>query len=431
MDGRKDGFVSIQLTDGQIFVQSRSGLVAALDAETGRTLWSTNVGKSYGAGFPLAINSFDVYALNGGTIYALDRRTGSVKWKFRQPEGLSAGPVADDEQIYLSTGTGRIYAYFVPIPSSSALAKTAEQVGLPPVELKTPAATPDATTYVPPVDKGSSSVAEAQPTFSWQTVTNERLEFLPLVSRESLMTVSPTGTILGLSKYPFNGIVPEVYRFKIDGDVAVPPGHYEDVLKTGMIDETAYIGGLGGKVYAFSVAGGKQRWRFTVGTDVLRQPVATDEDVYVTAERNGLYRLSRATGEPQWRIKRGNRFVEANPDADRLLAVNPKFVYAADKSGRLLVLDRGLGTELSSYDVRDFAFPVSNQMSDRLYLTANNGLIVCLHDKEYTKPVFHQKQVGGGVARSPEELVRLTKENLAQDQPCRLSRLDALTRGGR
>ncbi len=30
-------------------------------------------------------------------------------------------------------------------------------------------------------------------------------------------------------------------------------------------------------------------------------------------------------------------------------------------------------------------------MTDRLYLAANNGLIVCLHDREYQKPIRHRK----------------------------------------
>jgi hypothetical protein len=127
-----------------------------------------------------------------------------------------------------------------------------------------------------------------------------------------------------------------------------------------------------------------------------------------------MYRIGRAVGDPQWRIKRGNRTLEANPDAERFLAANPKFVYAADKSGRLLVLDRGLGTQLSSYDTREFAFPIANEMNDRLFLAANNGLIVCLHDKEYDKPYLHQKQLGEQYGRDFADRVKLVKEALAR-----------------
>src|SRR6516162_1662278 len=65
MDGRRDGFISVQLLDGLMFVQTRSGTVAAINAETGRMLWHTSFGKAYQAAFPLAINSYGVFTLNG------------------------------------------------------------------------------------------------------------------------------------------------------------------------------------------------------------------------------------------------------------------------------------------------------------------------------------------------------------------------------
>ena len=69
----------------------------------------------------------------------------------------------------------------------------------------------------------------------------------------------------------------------------------------------------------------------------------TDEDVYVTAERAGLYRLDRQTGREVWH----------NGAAQRFLSANKKFVYATDKSGRFVVLDRERGTILSTWDARD------------------------------------------------------------------------------
>ncbi len=55
----------------------------------------------------------------------------------------------------------------------------------------------------------------------------------------------------------------------------------------------------------------------------------TDRDVFVTAERKGLYRVERATGRSAW----------LNTQADRFLATNEKYVYALDRTGLLLILD--------------------------------------------------------------------------------------------
>ena len=66
-------------------------------------------------------------------------------------------------------------------------------------------------------------------------------------------------------------------------------------------------------------------------------------------------------------------------NADRFLASNRKFVYAADSSGRLLILDRQRGTELGVYDTRDFLVPIANVTTDRLLLGSHHGLPVTVN----------------------------------------------------
>jgi len=46
----------------------------------------------------------------------------------------------------------------------------------------------------------------------------------------------------------------------------------------------------------------------------------------------------------------------------------------------------------SRYDIRDFVFPVVNGATDRIYLASNNGLIVCLHDKDYAQALLYHKK---------------------------------------
>jgi hypothetical protein len=99
--------------------------------------------------------------------------------------------------------------------------------------------------------------------------------------------------------------------------------------------------------------------------------------VYIVAERTGLVRLDRATGLAVW----------TSPNAWRFLAVNPKFVYATDRMDRLLVLDRATGTQLSRYDTSAFNVVIVNDKSDRLFLAAHDGTILCLHDRGFPAPV--------------------------------------------
>src|SRR5208282_5642707 len=66
----------------------------------------------------------------------------------------------------------------------------------------------------------------------------------------------------------------------------------------GRLEDTAYIGDSEATVYAIAVITGQMRWRFNVGSQLQYAPAVTGDDVYATAEGNGMYRIARATGEP-------------------------------------------------------------------------------------------------------------------------------------
>jgi outer membrane protein assembly factor BamB len=107
----------------------------------------------------------------------------------------------------------------------------------------------------------------------------------------------------------------------------------------------------------------------------------TDDDVYISTDRGGLRRLDRSNGRMVWQ----------NRMADRFLAANPRVVYAADRAGHLLILDRASGEQIGSYDTRDFVVPITNDLTDRVYMAANDGLLISLHDVAHVKPHINKK----------------------------------------
>jgi outer membrane protein assembly factor BamB len=398
MAGRHDGLATVQMHGTDLYVQTRSGMVALLDAETGVTRWRTRVGLPYRVEHEVAFNSREVYVINSTFLYALDRKTGALRWQYHLREGVAAPPVADEVQIYIAAPTGRITSYFLPrsdLPPSLPPGftvnedvkkeETPEQRRQRIVSIKgdTRSSTATISALTPSVrDASTEETVGPRPIRVWSEVTSLRLEFPILFTHDFLLLPAPNGIVVALDKPPSeNGAAKEIYRFSTESPIRVPGAHYEDM---------AILGAEDANVYALDVSNGRLRWRFTAGTPISRKPAVTDEDVYVVAARKGMTRLNRATGEPMWRIPVGRELTERNAAADRFLAVNPKYVYATDASGRLLILERRRGVLLSGLDVKDFVFPISNEVTDRLYLAANNGLIVCLHDREYQKPIRHR-----------------------------------------
>ncbi len=399
MDGRRDGILSVQMADQLLLVQTRSGQVLALDAETGQTRWRARVGNPYRGAPHLAVNLRSVFVISELMLYSIDLATGDLQWEFEMREGAAAAPVADDDQVFLTLGDGKVYAYELPRPSLLVKARNGRNKKPETPAEPSPSSGPrtpsnynlngmpasigpystnygiGTTSSIGPL----SSAREAtrglatglQPRLDFEYLSDLRLELAPLQTEDTILYATPKGVLMAMPK----GLQPvERYRRELsDGRITVQPGQHGD---------EAYVATDDAYLYAIRISTGNMRWRIPTGTALLRKPVVTDDDVFVAPDRGGLYRLDRAAGEAKWH----------NRTAYRFLAGNRKFVYATDASGRLLLLDRARGTLLSVYDARAFVVPIPNEVTDRLYLATNDGLLLCLHDREYTTPLRIKKE---------------------------------------
>jgi outer membrane protein assembly factor BamB len=360
--GRADGFASIQVAGKDLLAQTRSGMVVRLDAETGVVRWRQRIGRPYRGGTALGFNARSVYAINATDLYSLSRETGEVRWKYRLPAGASAAPIADDRHVYLATAAGRIYAYL--LPPTDVPAETKKDDG----------------------SEKEEDTENPQPVERWSVLTTVRLEFTPLQTLTHVMVLSPSGDIRLYDKG-----LRDVEAAAREESLAVR-GRIDH--PAGQFGEVAYIGTQEGTLYALDMESSRLVWRYTAGTPIARQPMAMEEDVFVSLKRLGLARISRVdvTDPVTRRSREAGQEVWRNADADRFVASNPKFVYAMDFSGRMLVLDRKRGTKLSRLDTRHYRFPVHNVTTDRIYLASHDGLVVCLHDRDYARPYNHRTQ---------------------------------------
>ncbi|HEV3258776.1 MAG TPA: PQQ-binding-like beta-propeller repeat protein [Gemmataceae bacterium] len=374
-DGQRDGLFSVQMLGDQVLVQNRSGIVTLLDAGDGSTVWRAQPGHPYNVYHPLAYNSRSVFAVRGAILYCLDRKTGKQQWEFSLPHGVSATPFADDERFFLCLLTRELYCYELPEISAAkekALRASAEQEtgkAAPDAAKKRDKGAADSSDRKTDSDYNTPSPAEAkskeptEPKHLWTYGAETRLERVPLGTQDFLAVSGVDGIYFATSKFTGK---PQ-YRLRAEAAVTAPLGQYGG---------TAYLASQDFNVYAVDIEGGRILWRFTARGPILQKPQVNDQDVYVAPYRSGLDRVQRTTGHQVWH----------NKDANRFLAANKKFVYAADQTGRLLVLDRIRGTQLSSYDARDFVVPISNEVTDRVFLASNDGLLLCLRDRDYPNP---------------------------------------------
>jgi outer membrane protein assembly factor BamB len=432
----KDGIGTVQHLGEQIFVQLRSGLVIAIDPNTGDQQWRAAVGEAYPVIRPLGYNDDVVLVTNGTRIYGLDRATGRQQWVLDLPLVPSTPPVADAERVYVVGGNGRITAYALPLADIVKAAGRPGAKGAGPAEPTTKKATGPGTPSVtdprstsgagapsvggrttttggtsqrtattsmalaPSRTSTSSSILNQAgrtrvtdaPTPLWEYNPGYRILQKPLLTDKLLFAASIGREVVATAKDQRR----VHFEFICDAPVSARIGQYGGIV---------YVPTADAAVYALDAPTGRVLWRFTATDTVTDLPLVTDEDVYVVAERGGLFRVNRETGEGVWR----------NELARRVLSVNPKFVYATDYSNRLMVLDRANGKQLSLMDTSAFVVPIINEMTDRVLLAAHDGSLLCLRDKAY--PAARPVQNPETAAPAPSPPAPASGEPPAEGKP--------------
>jgi outer membrane protein assembly factor BamB len=414
VEDSRDGLFSVQVVGDRILAQLRNGAVVFINADTGQQLWRTRVGPPYRTQQLLGSNYDTVFGITGTRLFAIDKVTGRAKWETILPNMATAAPVADSERVYVCVTGNRLLVYRLPIPEldptppppsdtlpakptlGMAVAKAPEiKAPPPPAGLRisstgtpyppesmvtTPLSNkPPAATYTPLAS--ATQVHDAMKgnyllPLSWEYTADSRLIYPPVVSLRRpdssgfLLLFSTGGYLYGSAKNQRA----LVYTFKTESRPSAPIAQYGDI---------AYICHEDATILAVNIETGQQIWRLATGGTTRRQPVVTDDDIYILPDRAGLYRVSRASGEVIWR----------SPRVERFLSANRKYVYALDARNQLLVLDRARGTPISSYDLRDFTVPVVDEYTDRILLAAHDGLLISLHDRDFPTPAWSKQLV--------------------------------------
>lgn len=134
--------------------------------------------------------------------------------------------------------------------------------------------------------------------------------------------------------------------------------------------------------------GPRIEWRASAGGFMNHKPIVAKDAVFASGDQSGIARVELESGELTWKTESG---------ADRVLAINDEFVYAYDHRGRLAVYDRKKPTDpetkraypLTTMDIGGFAVAPSNDVSDRILLAGDSGVLICLRDAaaKYLVPV--------------------------------------------
>jgi hypothetical protein len=248
---------TVEIPESTVYVQTNLGVLHAIDAHTGRTLWSRAVGRPFFPTVAPAANDTMVVTCTGSQLVWLDAQTGRTIYE-RPAAKIPFGNLAISSQfVFLPTLDGTMEVY-----------RHTDQYARTPWRLHSEGVT-------------RSAALVNDDYVAW------------LTDRGMLYVVLPERT----------GVL---YDVQIDG-----PGVGSPILiAPGILGlATAH-----GDVYALDDRNGSLIWRFSTGSDILHTPLAVDGTVFVSTRTQGLYALNGEDGRQLWRTMDMDRALAVNQD---------------------------------------------------------------------------------------------------------------------
>jgi outer membrane protein assembly factor BamB len=226
------------------------GALHSFNAETGETLWVTQVGPLDMLALGPAANDKYVALVSGANLYVVDRSTGKLLWSRMLGSAPAAAPTLSDEYAYVSFFNGRIEGY----------------------KLDEPKANP------------------------WYSQSIGRIFHSPTASGQVVTWPTQRGFL-----YVGNANKPRVlYRIETTSPATAPPTEADPFL---------YVTSADGNIYAFDELSGKERWRYAMGYVGTSRPAVVGDRLYATSSEPMLHAMNSQTGEPLWTVPNITQFV--------------------------------------------------------------------------------------------------------------------------
>lgn len=330
----RDKLLYLTLDDENLYAQCSNGTITCFNNETGQRRWGIQVGLADNPILPLTHNEQFIFASNGSKLYCMKKSNGDIVWNLDFPGSPSSSPAVDSERVYLGMIDGSVYTFDI-----KKIAKLEDQGLLP---------------------KWSNE------TLMWRYKTSGTIVSPPMPIGPRVVFASETGSIYAVGKIKRDLI----FQYKTASKLSAPMAIYKKWLLAPSQDNL---------FYAISSESGQTKWEYTVGLPIRKTPSVVGDKVYITPLRGGMYQLDADLGTQIW----------WRPGIEQFLATSPTRVYSRDHTGNVVVLDYNSGSLIGSLKFNDYPKQFVNELSDRLYLGTDGGLIVCLRERAREFPVFH------------------------------------------
>ncbi len=106
-----DRIAYITQFEGVLYIQTSHAMVHALDAETGKRIWSTQIGRTSQISLAPGVNHEYLAVINGSTLHVLDRATGREKFERTLGGAPGTGAALSDTMVFVCMVNGLIEGF--------------------------------------------------------------------------------------------------------------------------------------------------------------------------------------------------------------------------------------------------------------------------------------------------------------------------------
>lgn len=333
-----------------LLVTAADGSIEMLDAETGQSMWMTQVGKTSQPTLPATMNDKYVVVTNGSTIYALETTTGKTVFSFRSEDSPAASASELNGRVLIPSLTGKLIGHF-----------TQDQKREP-------------SHFV----YGGRSIV--------RPAINRALNVIAIPVEPRYVyffSVEPTLKPNSLAVVPS-----PTARLEAQSPVFASPVPYEDSF---------IVCSRSGEIYRINpLAGGEIQWLASTGSVLYTAPLVAQNGVFAVSDSGELLAYDATNGS----VLAG--WDKVVTDMKQVLAVTKDRVFARNKSGQLVALDYSTGKVIGQVG-SGLNYGLSNGVSDRVYVISAYGTIQCLAEKGATSPLIHQTVQAPEADKQPKE----------------------------
>ncbi len=336
LDPSSEKIRHLVITEDIVFVQSTGGVVTAFDAESGKKMWSVQLGRRDQPNQPIVVNDDMAFVTVGISLYAVEKMTGKSLWQITLPGAPATSPAVDRFRVYLGMRDGSMYAL-----NLKKINQLYEERLLP---------------------------QYSHLTVVWRYKAPKGISSQPIATGASVNFASRSGSLFAVDG-PDRKLR---FQFETNKPISAPLAFDGTYL---------YMAAQDLNLYCINSNNGAVRWQFSTGLPTFRSARVIGNDVFVMPARGGMHCLTTISGRERW----------WRPKIVDMLAATPKTIFASDLVGNVVLLSRENGAVRGALPLRQFDFRQPNDRTDRLFLATSSGLIVCLREQGREFPIYHAK----------------------------------------